>query len=412
MILKVSRSTLLNGDIYISGSKNAALPCICAALLTRKRVILDNVPDINDVNNLLKILKQLGVKVKRKDEQVIIKATRIKTKVTNELVETFRGSYYLIGSILSRKNKIKIKYPGGCNLGSRPIDYHLDAFRNLGYNIDLKEDIINIKVNKRTTCNITFPKISLGATINVLLLVSTYKDQITITNPSLEPEVLTVIEMLKNMGVDISIIDKSIVVNGKKKLNGVKHKIIYDRIEAGSYLFLAGAIKSSKIFIHNAPVENMATIITVARKMGIIIYKQNNTLIVEGAKSIKKINLLVGEYPFFPTDLQQIITVVLTLSNASSTIEDPIFPNRLLHIQELKKLNAYIYEKDGLVHIKPSILSSGIIHATDLRCAFALIIAGCLGPGTTYIKDIDYLFRGYVNPIKKLRYIGVHVELL
>ena len=156
----------------------------------------------------------------------------------------------------------------------------------------------------------------------------------------------------------------------------------------------------------------METIITVARKMGIIVYKEKDLLIVEGAKTIKKINLLVGEYPFFPTDLQQIITVVLTLSKGTSTIEDPVFPDRILHIQELKKLKAYIYLKEGVIHIKPSVLSSGIIHATDLRCAFALIIAGSIAKGSTYIKDIDYLFRGYVDPIKKLRYIGVNVELL
>lgn len=412
MILKVSKSSSLNGDIYISGSKNAAMPCICAALLTKQKVVVENIPDIVDVNNLLIIIKKLGVKVKREDDVVTIQVKKIKTKVLNDLVETLRGSYYLMGSILSRKNKLKIKYPGGCNIGDRPIDYHLKAFEELGFNVLEEENKIIIKEIKRTSKDITFPKISMGATINILLLASTFTSEVKITNPSLEPEVLCLINMLKKMGVSIDIIDKQIIIKGNKKLKGTSHKIIYDRIEAGSYIYLAGAIQKSKVYIHNAPIDHLQTVIMVARKMGIIVYKKDDILVVEGNKGIKKINLLIGEYPFFPTDLQQIITVVLTKAKSSSTIEDPIFPNRIYHIKELKKMNAYIYEQNQVIHIKPCILSPGIVYATDLRCAFALIIAGAITKGTTYIKDIDYLFRGYVNPIKKLRYIGVNVELL
>lgn len=412
MILKVSKSSVLNGDIYISGSKNAALPCICAALLTKQKVILENVPNIVDVSNLLMIIKKLGVKVKKQDNKVIIKARKLKTKVLNELVETLRGSYYLIGSVLSRKNKIKIKYPGGCNIGNRPIDYHLKAIEELGFSVIEDDNVIYIKERERSSKTITFPKMSLGATINILLLVSTYKEEVILTNPSLEPEVFCVIDMLLKMGVLIEVIDKQIIIRGKKKLKGITHQIIYDRIEAGSYIFLAGAIPNSKVYIYNAPIKDLDTVLLVARKMGIIVYKDKDKIVVEGNKGIKKINLLIGEHPFFPTDLGQIITVVLTKASSSSTIEDTIFPERIKHINELKKMEAYIYELDKVIHIKPSKLSSSIIHATDLRCAFALIIAGAIACGTTYIKDIDYLFRGYEDPIKKLRYIGVNVELL
>mgnify|MGYP003291925180 CR=1 FL=1 len=412
MILKVSKSSVLSGDVYISGSKNAAMPCICAALLTKQKVILKNVPDIIDVNNLLTIIKKQGVRVKKKDDIVIIQAKRLKTRVLSDLVETLRGSYYLMGSILSRKNKLKIKYPGGCNIGSRPIDYHLKAFQELGFNVIEEENKIVIREMTRTSKDVTFPKISLGATINVLLLSSTFLKEVKITNPSLEPEVLCLIDMLKKMGVSIDILDKQIIIKGARKLKGVSHSIIYDRIEAGSYIYLVGAIQKSKVFIHNAPIEHLQTVIMVARKMGIIVYKKDNILVVEGNKGIKKINLLIGEYPFFPTDLQQIITVVLTKAKSSSTIEDPIFPNRILHLKELKKMNAFIYEQNQVIHIKPCILSPGIIYATDLRCAFALIVAGAITSGTTYIKNIDYLFRGYEEPIKKLRHIGVNVEIL
>ena len=218
--------------------------------------------------------------------------------------------------------------------------------------------------------------------------------------------------MLKKMGVSINIIDKQIIIKGVKRLRGTTHKIIYDRIEAGSYIYLAGAIQKSKVYIHNAPFEHLNTVIMVARKMGIIVYKKDNILVVEGNKGIRKINLLIGEYPFFPTDLQQIITVVLTKAKSSSTIEDPIFPNRIYHLNELKKMKAYIYEQNQVIHINPCILSPAVIYATDLRCAFALIIAGVITNGTTYIKNVDYLFRGYEDPINKLRYIGVNVEIL
>lgn len=412
MILKVSKSSVLHGDIYISGSKNAALPCICAALLTKQKVILENIPNIKDIDNLLNIIRKLGVRIIKREDTIIIKANRIKTKVLHNLVETLRGSYYLIGSILSRKNKIKIKYPGGCNIGDRPINYHLNAIKELGFNVFLDDNIIKITENKRISKTITFPKISLGATINVLLLTSTYKEEVLITNPSLEPEVICLIEMLKKMGAEIEVINQQITIKGKKKLRGVKHKIIYDRIEAGSYLFLAGAIQNSKVYIHNAPINELNTVLVVARKMGIIVYKEKDKLVVEGNNGIKRLNLQIGEYPFFPTDLQQIITVVLTKAKKSSVIEDPIFPNRIHHIDELKKMNAYIYTNDGTINIKPCILNPGIVVATDLRCAFALVVAGAIASGTTYIKDIDYLFRGYDDPIKKLRYIGINVELL
>ena len=214
MILKVSKSSVLSGDIYISGSKNAAMPCICAALLTKQKVILENIPDIIDVNNLLTIIKQQGIKVKKKNNTITIQAKRLKTRVLSDLVETLRGSYYLMGSILSRKNKLKIKYPGGCNIGARPIDYHLEAFKELGFKVLEEENKITIKEIKRVNKDITFPKISLGATINVLLLASTYTNEVKITNPSLEPEVLCLIDMLKKMGVSINIIDKQIIIKG------------------------------------------------------------------------------------------------------------------------------------------------------------------------------------------------------
>lgn len=412
MIMKVTKSTKVFGDIYISGSKNAALPCICAALLTKKTVKLRNVPEIEDVNNLITIIKSLGVKVKKSEDEVIIHARKIKQNVLNELVEKLRGSYYLIGAILSRYPKLKIKYPGGCDLGGRPIDYHLLGLEKLGFEVVKKTDYLEIEENVRTSNTITFPNISLGATINVLLLSSRILGETIITNPSLEPEVMCVIEMMKKMGASIEIKNEQIVINGVSKLEGTAHNIIYDRIEAGSYLFLAGAIPHSKVVIHNVNPKDLEIVIVVARRMGIKIEKEENKIIVEGTKVIKKTNILIGPYPFFPTDLQQIITVILTRATRSSQIEDQIFPNRIAHLKELRKMGAYVYDYNHVIYIKSSILKASKVVATDLRCAFALIIAGAMASGTTYIKNIDYLFRGYVNPIEKLKNIGINVELM
>ena len=411
MIMKVTKTNNLFGDVYISGSKNAALPCICAALLTKEQVKLINVPDIEDVNNLLTIIKDLGVKVKKEEDILTISAGRVKTKVINHLVSKLRGSYYLMGSLLARKRKVQIIYPGGCEIGERPIDFHLQGFKETGCEVNDTKEIIEItkKIDKETS--ITFPSLSMGATINIILSTCIGNGITTITNPSLEPETLCVIEMLNNMGACIIIEDNKIQINGVKKLKGVNYHIIYDRIEAGSYLFLAGSIPFSKVTLHNVDHKHLEVVIVVARKIGIKITKIDNGLIVEGPEKINKTNILIGPYPFFPTDLQQILTVVLTRSDTSK-IEDAIFPDRIAHLKELRKMHAYVYDYNRIIYIKKSKLKSSKVKATDLRCAFALIIAGSMAKGTSYIMDIDYLFRGYVTPVKKLKAIGLNVEII
>lgn len=412
MILKVTKTNKISGDIYISGSKNAALPCICGALLTKQRVILTNIPDIEDVNNLLLILQKIGVKVRRKNDQVIIYAKYIKSEIVNELVSKLRGSYYLMGSLLARTGKIKIAYPGGCDIGKRPIDYHLEAFKQMGFNVLKKDSFLEIKEDVKRESKITFPSISLGATINVLFIATKINGTTVINNPSLEPEVLCVIDMLNKMGVDIKIINNQIIIQGGEKINGTTHQIIYDRIEAGSYMLLAGVVPNSRVVIHNVDLKHLELVIVVMRKLGIKITKKENSLIVEGPNKIHKTNILIGYYPFFPTDLQQILTVVLTRSSSTSIIEDPIFPDRIAHLEELRKMGAYVYAYQHAIYIKNSKLKSAKVKATDLRGAFALIVAGTIAKGTTYIKDIDFLFRGYEKPLEKLKSIGINVEII
>lgn len=411
MIMKVSKTSKLSGDVYISGSKNAALPCICAALLTKGKVILTNVPDISDVNNLLEIIKDLGAKIKKEQDKVIIEARNVKTKVLNQLVSKLRGSYYLMGSILSRRGKVEIIPPGGCEIGSRPIDFHLKGFEELGYEVK-DEKFIKIERKKEKDVFITFPNVSIGATINLMFASCLGNNKTIIANPALEPETLCVIDMLVKMGANIKIENGLLIIQGVKKLQGTSFKIIYDRIEAGSYIFLVGLIPNSKVTIHNIDIKHLELVIVVARKLGIKITKKENSLIVEGVEKIKAANILIGAYPFFPTDLQQILTVVLTKAEGTSKIEDQIFPDRTTHLKELRKMYAYVYEYHNVIYIKKSKLHSGKVQATDLRCAFALIMAGAMATGTTYIKNIDYLFRGYEKPIEKLKKIGLNVEII
>lgn len=412
MIMKVTKTNRILGDIYISGSKNAALPCICCALLTKQKVILQNIPDIEDVRNLLIIIKKLGVKVKRQNNEIILSSKHLKSEVMNEVVSKLRGSYYLMGVLLARTSKVRMLYPGGCNLGERPIDYHLSGFEQLGFKVTKEKEFIEIKAEQKEGGIVTFPDISLGATINVIFAAVLLKGITIINNPSLEPEVLCVINMLTKMGANIKVEDQQVIIVGVKKLTGTTHQNIYDRIEAGSYMLLAGVVPNSRVVLHNANLEHLELIITVLRKMGIKITKNQDSLVVEGTNKIHKANILIGPYPFFPTDLQQILTVVLTKASGTSTIEDPVFPSRIAHLKELRKMGAYVYEDKGIIYIKESKIKSAKVQATDLRCAFGLIVAGAIANGNTYIKDIDYLFRGYEKPIEKLKAIGINVQII
>ena len=252
MILKVSKTKKVKGQVVISGSKNSALALICAALLTKKDVTITNIPLITDVKKLLNIITDLGVDIRVGDKQVTINAKKIKNRIISDEVKEIRGSSYLLGSLLARTGKVEMPVPGGCNLGERPLDYHLMAFQKMGFKNVVDGETIKIKKEKIKDAEITFPKKSVGATINTIILAASLKTKTIINNPSLEPEVQDVIKMLKNMGANIDITENQVIINPAiESLKGCIHQVIPDRIEAGSYLLLGLAHPTSKITLTN-----------------------------------------------------------------------------------------------------------------------------------------------------------------
>lgn len=409
MKVEVNCKESINGEIKISGSKNTALPIICASLLTNKKVILENIPFIEDIYNLIEIIKSIGCKVKQKNNQLIIKANKINPIILSKKVQLLRGSYYLMGVSLARYGKCIIYMPGGCNLGERPIDYHLDGFKQLGYKVIIYDQIIKIEKEVDGLNIINLPNKSVGATIN-MLLASFRSKQTIINNVSTEPEVQEVITFLRLIGCNIQINNNAIIINGTNENRKIKFKIVKDRIEAGSYMLLAASIPNSKLTLKEVPINYMQNIIDIVKQIGSKVSINKDTIILESSEEINSLDIIIKEYPAFPTDLQQILTAVLTLSKEQSTIEDLIYPKRISHIAELNKLKAKIEINNNKIIINNSKLFPNEVIAKDLRCGFALIVAGCICNEKIIINNFEIINRGYENVMEKLRSIGVDIK--
>lgn len=409
MKYKITGENKIIGEINISGSKNASLPIIIASLLTKEKVILNNVPLITDVINLIRLLDDLGVNVDYRYEQrqLIIQAKKVKNKVTSRYVEKLRATYYLMGVLLARTKYVEMPYPGGCNFSKRPIDAHLYAFSLLG--VKVIDDInIKLKVLHLTPSIVDFPLITVGGTINTILL-TVLSDGVTILNNiAIEPEVIDVINFLNSMGADITFIgNNTIKIKGVKKLHATTYEVMPDRIEAGSYLLLALSSPNSKVTLNNIRVNDLKNIIDVLENLGCVISASNNKITLESPTTINNLSLEIGPYPKFPTDLQPILSVVLLNAGEESIIKDKVYIDRITHLNELTKMNAIIKYENQSIIIYPSKLNSAIVNATDLRCAFALIVAGNMSSGETIINNMEYLSRGYENCLKKLRQLNL-----
>ena len=406
MKLKITKCENLSGTVNISGSKNVTLPIIAAALLSKKKVILRNIPLITDVLLMIEIIKSMGVYVKREKHRLVIKAKSFNPMIDSKDVTKFRGSYYLIGACLARYNMCSIKCPGGCNFSKRPIDMHIKAFEELGFKIDKYNEVLYIKKEQETKSEIVFDKKSLGTTINTIIASSLLNKPIKLINISIEPEVLETIIFLKKLGINIIQKNDNLYIFKNEIKRNIHFKIISDRIEAGSYMLLASAFKNSEVIIKNAPTKYLESVIKTLEDLGSNIEIKENNIIVKG-KSVKALNLEINEYPSFPTDLQPILSTILLRGNNESTIKDNIYPKRSSHISELTKMNAKIRNyKDKIIIYKSDLIGTRV-SAKDLRMAFGLVIAGCIASGETIIENAEILLRGYEQPILKLKKIGV-----
>ena len=398
----------LSGTISISGSKNASLPILAACILS-SNVKLSNVPFVKDIFTMLDLLKYIGMKITIKKKKGSIE---LKNKINNQnnlapykLVKTMRAGVLVLGSLLTKYKKAKVSLPGGCAIGTRPVDLHLFALKKLGAKIKIKDGYIIANAKSGLTgAKIKFPSISVGATENAILAACGAKGKTEISNCAVEPEILDLIIFLKKLGCKIKINRRKISITGVNSfISKVNHKIIFDRIEAGTYLIL-GVLIGKKIIIKRVKPKILKYEIDLLKKMGAKIILYQNSITILKNKKLKKINISTEPYPGFPTDLQAQLMVLMTQADGVSRIQEKIFENRFMHVPELKRMGAKIEIKDKTAIINgPSKLNGAEVMATDLRASVSLVLAGLIAENRTIINRIYHLDRGYESIEKKLK---------
>ena len=407
----------LSGTIVLSGSKNATLPILAATILTNKKIVIKNVPIVRDVETMATLLNTIGTSVKLKKKKKIIEIlnkNKLKTMAPYSLVKTMRAGVLVLGPLLSKFGSAKVSLPGGCSIGSRPIDLHLKALKKMGASIKVKDGyIIASAKNGLKGSLIRFPKVSVGATQNILIASCLSKGITKLRNCASEPEVQDLINFLKKLGCKINKVGKrSIDVEGVIDLKPCSHKVIFDRIEAGTYI-IAAALTNGRIKIKNIDPKIISTEIDLLSKMKVNIIKKTNYIIVDCSKKIRGIKIDTQPYPGFPTDLQAQIMVLMTKSEDISTIRENIFENRFMHVSELRRMGAHIEVDGNRAKIYGgNQLYGAELMATDLRASVSLVLAGLTAKNKTVINRIYHLDRGYEQIEKKLSACGAAIRRL
>lgn len=403
----------LEGEVKISGSKNAALPIIAATVLNSGKTTLYNVPNIQDVQTMFEIIKEIGGKVTKKNNKIIIDTSKVhRFEIPEELMRKMRSSVILAGALIGRYKKARFSYPGGCDIGSRPIDLHLKGFQKLG--IEMREEHGEILCNTNeivgTQINLDFP--SVGATENIILASCLAKGTTIITNAAREPEIEDLSKFLNKMGAKIKGIGTDrIEITGVKKLSEISYNIMPDRIETGTYL-VAGAITGSNLKIVNANPKHIEPVLNKLEEANCKLKIEKSTIEISAPKRVKAIDIKTMPYPGFPTDLQSIFAALLATGKGTSIITENIFESRYKYVQELNRMGARIKVEGRTAIIKGTkkIQGSNII-ATDLRGGAALVIEALAAKGETQIDNIHYILRGYENMVDKLKKIGADIYM-
>ena len=411
--LEVFGANKLRGQIKISGSKNASLPILAATLLSNKITHLKNLPKVMDIQTMLLLLESLGSKIKVKKHKTIIDNTKQKKKFASyNLVKTMRAGILVLGPLLAKFGSAKVSLPGGCAIGTRPVDLHLKALSKLGVRYEIKQGYVIASAPRGLKGNnIRFSKISVGATENLIIASSFAKGITTLSNCAIEPEIKDLTNFLNQMGCKIKWISKrTIKIIGVSKVINTSYSIMFDRIEAGTYL-LAGAITEGNLKIQNIIPEIIKTEINTLKKIGSKIIVKKNEVQIIGNKKIKAMKIKTAPYPGFPTDLQAQIMVLLCKAKKSSVIQEDIFENRFMHVAELNRMGAKILINGNKAVVKGDVdFASAELMATDLRASVSLILAALTAKGKSVINRIYHLDRGYENIEKKLRKIGAKVR--
>ena len=421
--IKIKGGRQLNGEIFISGAKNAALPLICASLLTEETVTLTNMPILSDIKSMNLLLEQLGTQIDSFDDFVDGHPTKTYSYRTPELtsiaapydyVRKMRASYYVLGPLLARAGKVELSLPGGCAIGTRPMDIHLAAMEEMGAKIDIRNGYVYGEVDGRLKgAHIVFRTVSVGATCNVLMAATLAEGITVLENAAKEPEIGDLINLLNDMGAKISGIGTSILtIEGVKKLHGARHKVIPDRIEAGSYA-VAAAITGGKIELINAQTYTLKTPMQILQKMGVEVMPTERGILVDatGKKLIGE-DIITEPFPGFPTDLQAQFMALLTVAEGAGMVTETIFENRFMHVPELLRMGANINVHGHASAIVRGVkkLSGAPVMATDLRASFALVLAGLAAGGETVVNRVYHLDRGYEKLEEKLKGVGADIE--
>ncbi len=421
--IKIHGGKPLEGKIYISGAKNAALPLICASLLTDETVTLTNMPMLSDIRAMNALLEQLGTKIDEFDDFVDGHPTKTysyRTKEATSLVAPYdyvrkmRASYYVLGPLLARYGKCELSLPGGCAIGARPMDIHLAALEQMGAHIEIKNGYIFADVKGRLKgAHIIFPGVSVGATCNVLMAAVLAEGRTVLENAAKEPEIGDLAELLNAMGAKIEGIGTAVLtIEGVDKLHGATHKVIPDRIEAGSYA-VAAAITRGKIELINAQAATLRRPLQVLKDMGVRVAETEHGVLID-AKGCHLVgqDIMTEPYPGFPTDLQAQFLALMLTAEGAAMVTETIFENRFMHVPELLRMGANINVHGHASAIVRGVkkLSGAPVMATDLRASFALILAGLVAEGETIVNRVYHLDRGYEKLEEKLKSVGADIE--
>jgi UDP-N-acetylglucosamine 1-carboxyvinyltransferase len=405
----------LQGEVTISGAKNAALPELCAALLTAEPVTLTNVPRLQDVNTTLKLLRMLGVAAERDEAQpdtVSINAANVTSReATYDLVKTMRASILVLGPLLARFGDAKVSLPGGCAIGSRPVDQHIKGMQAMGAEITVERGYIHARAKRLKGARITTDMVTVTGTENLLMAATLAEGETVLENAAQEPEIPDLAEMLIGMGAKIEGHGTSkIRIQGVERLNGVKHRIVPDRIEAGTFL-CAVAAAGGDVVLRGARADHLDAVIDKLRDAGVSIEAGPDWIRVRCDKRLKAVGFRTSEYPAFPTDMQAQFMALNCIAHGTAKVTETIFENRFMHVNELVRLGAKI-EVDGHTAVVHGVdqLSGATVMATDLRASASLVIAGLVADGETVVERIYHLDRGYDQMETKLRSIGADIE--
>lgn len=401
----------LEGTTYVSGSKNASLPIIAATILNGEISKLYNVPNIHDTKMMYNILKILGCKIKKSNNKIVIDSSKIKeVEIPENLMQEMRSSVIIAGALLARKKEAIFTYPGGCDIGSRPIDLHIKAFEKLGIKVEEESGYIHCKADEIVGNDIGLDFPSVGATENIMLASVFAKGTTRIINAAMEPEIIDLQNALNSMGAKISGAGtNNIIIKGVEKLKNLSYNIIPDRIEAGT-LLCAAAITGGNITLQKVIPQHIETLTNKLQEMGCSLKISKNEIILKAPKRLKPVDIKTLPYPGFPTDMQSVLGTTVAVAKGTSIITENIFENRFKYLSELKKMGAKVTIEGRTAVIKGvRKLSKANVRATDLRGGAALVIAGLNAKGRTTVENIEYILRGYEDFDRKLQSLGANI---